>query len=57
MGKDKYGNDWYSQTQENGSQVWVVARNGIIQNGGINIPKREWNNETGYNRLKGVMLK
>ena len=35
---DKDGNEWYSRTQSDGSQVWVSTRNGIIQNGGINNP-------------------
>ena len=31
-GKDKYGNEWYSRNESDSSQVWVITRNGIIQN-------------------------
>lgn len=56
MGTDKYGNEWYSQTQSDGSQVWVTTRNGTIQNGGVNNPPKVWNTETGYNSKKGVTV-
>lgn len=49
MGTDKYGNRWYSQMIENVGQVWVRVRDGIINNGGINNPPRDWNDETGLN--------
>lgn len=49
MGTDKYGNRWYSQMIENIGQVWVRVRDGIINNGGINNPPRDWNGETGLN--------
>ena len=35
LGKDKRGNEWYSK-MIGSKQLWVVVRNGIIQNGGIN---------------------
>jgi hypothetical protein len=34
---DQYGVDWYSRLLDNGMEVWISVRNGIIQNGGINI--------------------
>lgn len=49
LGKDKYGNDWYSQTRADGTQIWVEARNGEIWDAGINSPPRDWNSQT---RLK-----
>lgn len=55
MGVDKYGNEWYSRIQSDGSQVWVNTRNGIIQNGGVNNPPKIWNPDTGYSRSKGVL--
>ena len=56
MGTDKYGNEWYSEMQSDGSQVWVTARNGRIQNGGINNPPKMWNTDTGFSRSKGVVI-
>ena len=56
MGTDKYGNEWYSEMQSDGSQVWVTARNGRIQNGGINNPPKTWNTDTGFSRSKGVVI-
>ena len=56
MGIDKYGNEWYSQMQSDGSQVWVTTRNGTIQNGGINNPPKTWNADTGYSGKKGVII-
>ena len=56
MGMDKYGNEWYSQIQSDGSQVWVNTRNGTIQNGGVNNPPKIWNPDTGYSRSKGVLI-
>ena len=56
MGTDKYGNEWYSQMQSDGSQVWATTRNGTIQNGGINNPPKIWNADTGYSGKKGVVI-
>lgn len=49
-GKYKYGNEWYSRTESDGSQVWVITRNGRIQNAGKNSTPRDWDPETGYSR-------
>ncbi|WP_267222557.1 RHS repeat-associated core domain-containing protein [Dyella silvae] len=35
-GTDAYGNSIYTQSQTDGSQVWVTTRGGVIQNGGVN---------------------
>lgn len=35
LGKDKFGNEWYSKTIGT-KQLWVTVKNGIIQNGGLN---------------------
>ena len=37
LGVDLFGNQVYSQMQSNGSQIWVYVRNGVIQNGGMNV--------------------
>jgi outer membrane protein assembly factor BamB len=31
------GNEVYAYIQSDGTQVWVYTRNGVIQNGGVNI--------------------
>ena len=36
MGKDRFGNDWFSQITDNNKQLWAQVRNGKIINGGIN---------------------
>jgi RHS repeat-associated protein len=37
---DEFGNNWFARLLDNGTEVWVKVRNGMIRNGGINpIPK------------------
>lgn len=50
VGKDCRGNDWHIMINEDGSQTWVVSRNGVIQNGGINNPPHPWDEMTGLSR-------
>ena len=50
LGTDKYGNDWYAQSQSDGSQIWVEVRNGIIFEGGINEEPKTWNPQTGLKK-------
>jgi hypothetical protein len=47
LGKDRFGNVWSAHTLEDGTQVWVQTRNGVIQNGGLNQTPRAFNPETG----------
>jgi len=47
LGTDRFGNVWSARTLEDGSQVWVQMRNGVIQNGGVNTTPRVFNPETG----------
>ena len=49
-GTDKYGNEWYTKIQSDGSQVWVESRNGNIFEGGINNTPKLWNLETGLKK-------
>ena len=40
IGIDRFGNTWSTMILPDGSQVWVSVRNGVIQNGGVNlVPK------------------
>ena len=48
-GRDIRGNDWNIMKTEDGSQIWVISRDGKIQNGGINNPPRVWDDDTGLN--------
>ena len=48
-GTDQNGCRWYSRLQNDGSQVWVRTRSGIIINGGVNRPPKTWDPNTGYN--------
>ena len=49
-GKDIQGNDWNIRYLEDGSQLWVTSKDGMIQNGGLNRPPRPWNEFTGLCR-------
>ena len=49
-GTDKYGNEWYTKTQSDGSQVWVESRNGNIFEGGVNDIPKPWNSNTGLKK-------
>ena len=50
LGIDKWGNNWYAQTQGDDTQIWVQVRNGEIINGGFNDIPRPWNTLTGFSR-------
>ncbi len=55
IGTDERGIEWSRKILEDGTELWVSSRNGIIQNGGINNPPHMWNERTGlsfniYNR-------
>ena len=47
LGTDRFGNVWSARTLEDGTQVWVQVRNGVIQNGGVNPTPRVFNPKTG----------
>lgn len=48
--KDSRGLDWNVRINDDGSQLWVSSKDGVIQNGGINNPPHPWNDETGLSR-------
>jgi hypothetical protein len=50
MGVDRYGLTWYGQTLDNGNQVWVSVRGGVIQNGGVNSVPREFTPGVGMSK-------
>lgn len=49
-GTDKYGNEWYTETLEDGKEVWVETRNGNIFDGGVNDTPRPWSPDTGLKK-------
>lgn len=49
-GKDIHGNDWNIRDLEDGSQLWVTSKNGVIQNGGLNKPPKPWDVFTGLSQ-------
>ena len=49
-GKDIHGNDWNIRDLEDGSQLWVTSKNGVIQNGGLNKPPKPWDEFTGLSQ-------
>ena len=46
-GQDKWGNDWNTRTNKDGTQDWVRHRNGKINDGGKNETALPWNADTG----------
>ena len=50
VGKDIRGNDWNIRELEDGSQLWVTSKDGVIQNGGMNRPPKPWDDFTGLSR-------
>ncbi len=54
VGKDARGNDWHMKINEDGSQLWVETRDGVIRNGGLNNPPKPWDEDTGlkYNPFR-----
>ncbi len=47
LGTDKFGNVWSARTLDDGTQVWVQSRNGVIKNGGLNQTPRIFDSTTG----------
>ncbi len=58
-GKDLRGLDWNARIYEDGSQLWVSSKDGVVQNGGINNPYRPWDSATGFSKnvFKGRIRK
>lgn len=50
MGADEHGNQWFVRLESDESQIWVIVRDGIIQNGGRNKPPRTWDGSTGLSK-------
>ena len=51
VGTDKFGNNWHSRSMDNGRQLWMSSRNGVIRNGGINNTPRSFHPRTGMSKL------
>ena len=47
LGEDKRGNHWFARLNEDGTQTWVIARNGTIREGGRNDSPHSWDPATG----------
>jgi filamentous hemagglutinin len=47
-GTDMWGLSSYSKTLPDGRQVWARVRNNVIDDAGINIAERPWDNTTGF---------
>ncbi len=52
LGTDRFGNEWSARTLDDGTQAWVQTRDGIVQNGGLNLEPRTFNSDTGLSRGK-----
>jgi hypothetical protein len=39
-GTDRFGNDWFSETRSDGTQIWVQVRESKITNGGVDMTPR-----------------
>jgi len=51
LGTDRFGNEWYAKTLEDGSQIWTQVRKGQITNGGLNPNPRIYNSQSGLSNL------
>ena len=40
LGTDRFGNEWWAERRDDGTQIWAQVREGRIMNGGINITPR-----------------
>ena len=47
LGPDEHGNMYHGLTRLDGTQVWVIIRDGQITNGGINLVPKTYNPKTG----------
>lgn len=47
LGTDRFGNVWSALLRQDGTQILVQSRNGVIQNGGVNQVPRVFNPTTG----------
>jgi hypothetical protein len=50
LGIDQYGTKWYARTLSNGKQVWIMVRNNLIRNGGLNEIPKIFDSKTGLSR-------
>ena len=51
LGEDSYGKQWYGKMNTDGTQIWVSARNNIIQDGGLNNIPHIYNSKTGLSSI------
>lgn len=42
LGTDRFGNEWWVESRDDGTQVWAQVREGRIMNGGINTTPRNF---------------
>jgi hypothetical protein len=41
-GRDRFGNDWFVEVRDDGTQIWVQVRDDQITNGGVNLTPRNF---------------
>jgi hypothetical protein len=48
VGTDATGRQWFGLQKSDGTQIWAVVRNGVVQNGGLNMTPRSFDPTTGF---------
>jgi hypothetical protein len=49
-GKDRWGIENYSRQLSDGRQIWARIRNSVVDDAGINVMEKPWDDETGFKK-------